>query len=356
MENISHAESAAGSPGWKASGLLLLVVGIFFFPLRALKFAASRAWKSVWGEMCAEICAEMQQGAQSPDPHLAVLMQGCCAGMLCPVLCCPFLQAPVVTAPPWDGFFVPGGWREAVELLLCLEVALEKDNIRVEEASWPMLLPCVGCPSAETKLWAPVAPFLALHGGASTQNSGAFHFPKSRFPSSCFFFPTFTAEGIGEDFLYPEARSDETQLLTNKERGRKCSFCCNSSLGFPALWRRRCLGRQKVHIAAPNGCGGRCVRVAALMGWGRWAPGTLVLELQRGRTVTVESLPWKYNSVDQSTAVFASQLPTEHGAPGLEKGSQCSLPSWAAPGWEPSTKRGPAGQQGNTSDEQAAFC
>lgn len=218
MENISHAESAAGSPGWKASGLLLLVVGIFFFPLRALKFAASRAWKSVWGEMCAEICAEMQQGAQSPDPHLAVLMQGCCAGMLCRVLCRPFLQAPVVTAPPWDGFFVPGGWREAVELLLCLEVALEKDNIRVEEASWPVLLPCVGCPSAETKLWAPVAPFLTLHAGASTQNSGAFHFPKSRFPSSCFFFPPSRQKVLVKIFfILRHAQMRHSSLQTRNE-------------------------------------------------------------------------------------------------------------------------------------------
>ena len=103
------------------------------------------------------------------------------------------------------------------------------------------------------------------------------------------------------------------------------------------MWRQMCPG------GSTDGMGP--------MGSGHFGAGAA-----EGRTVTVESLPWKYNSVDQSTAVFASQLPTEHGAPGLEKGSQCSLPSWAAPGWEPSTKRGPAGQQGNTSDEQAAFC
>lgn len=57
------------------------------------------------GEMFAEICAEMQQGAQSPDPRLAVLAPYTAdAVMLCPVLWCPFLQAAVVRAPPWDGF------------------------------------------------------------------------------------------------------------------------------------------------------------------------------------------------------------------------------------------------------------
>lgn len=104
-----------------------------------------------------------------------------------------------------------------MELLLFLEVALEKNSIRVEEASWLGLLHCMGCSSADTKLWAPMALLLILHEGASTQNLTAFHFPKSRFPSSSFFFSTFTAEGIGEgDFLYPEARSDEMQLLTNE--------------------------------------------------------------------------------------------------------------------------------------------
>lgn len=42
MENISHAQSAAGFLGWKASALLLLLA-IFFppiFSLQALKFSA----------------------------------------------------------------------------------------------------------------------------------------------------------------------------------------------------------------------------------------------------------------------------------------------------------------------------
>lgn len=71
MENISHAESAAGLPGWKASGfLLLLAVGIFiFFSLQALKFATSQAWKSV----CRETFGETQQGAKAPTHTFGVL-------------------------------------------------------------------------------------------------------------------------------------------------------------------------------------------------------------------------------------------------------------------------------------------
>lgn len=92
-------------------------------------------------------------------------------------------------------------------------------------------------------------------------------------------------------------------------------------------WRQMCLG------GSSDGMGPRGSR--HIVGAG----------LQRGRAVIVESLPRENNSVDQSTAVFAFKLPRERRASGLQKGSQCSLPSWAAPGWEPSTKRGPAVQQ-----------
>lgn len=246
--------------------------------MRALKFAAFQAWKSVWGRCLLRYVLKCSREPKAPTHALQCwlptrLMQRCCAW------CCGVPSCRLLWSELHPGMvFVPGEQREAVELLLCLQVALEKNGVRVEEA---YMARAMGCSSADTKLWVPMAPFLILHEGASTQNLTAFHFPKSRFPSSSFFFSTFTAAGTGEgDFLYPEARSDEMQLLTNKARGRKCSFWCNSSLRFPAFWRKRCLVGQKARIAAPNG--GRCVWVAALMGWGRGAPGTLLVLGCRG--------------------------------------------------------------------------
>lgn len=40
MENISHAESAAGLLGWEAS-FIIIIGGYFIFSLQALKFSAS---------------------------------------------------------------------------------------------------------------------------------------------------------------------------------------------------------------------------------------------------------------------------------------------------------------------------
>lgn len=72
MENISHAESAAGLSGWKASGLLLLLVGIFFYFFTP-GFEVFNLFKcgNRFVERCsAELFAEMRREAEGLDPHL----------------------------------------------------------------------------------------------------------------------------------------------------------------------------------------------------------------------------------------------------------------------------------------------